>query len=275
MVVVNTIFAKLIEGMLFPFRNMNPWIGMMVVSLVTGLLMLVIFRYTSNQEGIRRVKDRIKAHLLEMRLYQDNLRVNFRAQGGILRANLKYFLYALKPMLVMIIPVLLILVQLNFWFGYQALKPGQSTLLTVKLDKTHNPLEVDLQLEPPETVRVETPALRIEEENEIDWRISTTRRGRHELVLRLGGKRIVKTVSTGDRPVELISPLRLKGGILDQVLYPVERPLDKNNPIRSIEIRYPGKSLSLLGINIHWLIAFFVLSVIFGFAFKGVFGVEI
>jgi len=275
MAILNAIFGNLIGLMLLPFRDMNPWVGMLVVSLLTGLLMLLIFRFTSNQEGIRRTKDLIKAHLLEMRLYSENMRVNFQAQGGILRANLKYFFYALKPMLVMIIPVILILIQLNFWFGYQALRPGEPALLTVKLDESVNPLEIDLSLVPPEGIVVETPPLRIEEEHEIDWRISARDPGRHELEIVVGGDRIRKAILAGGRTLERISPLRLRGSVLDQALYPVEPPIDKNLPVKSIEVRFPGSSLPLLGLHVHWLVAFFVLSVVFGFAFKGVFGVEI
>lgn len=275
MAIVNAIFDKLIGFILIPFRDMNPWIGMTAISLLTGLLMLLIFRYTSNQDGIKRSKDRIKAHLLEMRLYSENMRVNFQAQGGILRANLRYFLYAFKPMLVMILPVILILVQLNFWFGYAPLSPGEPVLLSVKLDESVNPLEIDLRLVPPKGIVVETPPLRIEEEHEIDWRISADEEGRHELEFQVGEMRILKTLTAGGRLLEKISPLRRTGGLIDQALYPVERPLDSQGPIRSIEIHYPGKSLPLLGFNVHWLVAFFILSVVFGFAFKGAFGVEI
>jgi uncharacterized membrane protein (DUF106 family) len=66
---VNTVF----ELILTPFRNMSPWYGMTVVSFLTGFLMLFIFRFTSNQEGIRRTKNRIKAHLLELRLFKDSM----------------------------------------------------------------------------------------------------------------------------------------------------------------------------------------------------------
>jgi len=275
MSIINAIFGKFIEIMLLPFRGMNPWAGMLVVSFVTGLLMLLIFRYTSNQEGIRRVKDRIKAHLLEMRLYSDNMRVSFRAQGSILRANFRYILLAAKPMLVMIIPVVLILVQLNFWFGYASLEPGRPTLLTVKLKESYNPMEIDVSLDSPPGIEVETPPLRIAEEHEIDWRISAREPGRYQLAVLVGKDRMVKTVTAGQTSLSRISPLRLKGGFLDRMLYPVEAPLDENLPVESIEIRYPSRSLRLLGMNVHWLVAFFVLSVIFGFAFKGVFGVEI
>ena len=144
----NSIVAKIFEVLFLPFRSLSPWWGMLVVSLLTGLGMLLIFKYTSNQAGIRRTKDRIKAHLLEMRLYQDSLRNSFKAQGGILKANLKYMSHSLKPLLVMFVPVILILIQLNFWFAYRPLKPGEPVLLKLKLKESFSPMETEIELQP-------------------------------------------------------------------------------------------------------------------------------
>ena len=44
----------------------------------------VVFKYTSNQRAIKRARDDIKAHLLALKLFKENTRVIFRAQGRIL-----------------------------------------------------------------------------------------------------------------------------------------------------------------------------------------------
>jgi uncharacterized membrane protein (DUF106 family) len=121
----NTVIDKIFDLFFLIFKGMGPWSAMIAVSLLTGLLMLFIFKKTSDQAGIRRVKNRIKAHLLELRLFKDSLGVSLKAQGQIVRANLRYMGYSLKPLLVMIVPLVLILIQLNFWFAYDCLQPGQ------------------------------------------------------------------------------------------------------------------------------------------------------
>jgi hypothetical protein len=40
-------------------------------------------------------------------------------------------------------------------------------------------------------------------------------------------------------------------------------------------VAYPHRELRFLGITVHWLIAFFVISVAAGFALKGAFGIEV
>jgi uncharacterized membrane protein (DUF106 family) len=271
----NRIFGKIFDLLFIPFRTMNPWVGMAIVSFITGLLMLVIFRYTSNQAGIKKVKNKIKAHLLEIRLYKDSLGLSMKAQGNILLANLKYITHSFKPLLVMIVPVVLILIQMNFWFGYESLKTGEQTLLKVKLEEGYDPLQTNLILEADPEIVIETPPLRIEEYGEVNWRISSRKSGVHHIHVIIGGEKISKTITTDTQQLSKLSPVKYRKKFLDELFYPVEAPIEKDSPVKSIEILYPAQSMNLFGLNIHWLIAYFALSIIFGFSFKGIFKVEI
>jgi len=237
--------------------------------------MLFIFKRTSDQKGIKKTKNRIKAHLLELRLYKDDMRTSFKAQGNILLSNLKYMKHSLKPLLVMIIPIILILIHSNFWFGYDSLQKEEKALLKVKLSEEYVPQEVNLQLSSPDSIRIESPPLRINEKKEIDWRFSATQKGVHELKIQAGAHSISKPISVDQKPLSRISPVKKSKNFINQILYPAEKPISQDSPIKSVEITYPSSGLSLFGIKIHWLIAFFGLSIIFGFSLKGLFGVEI
>jgi uncharacterized membrane protein (DUF106 family) len=273
--IFNSIFGKVFDVLFYPFRSMSPWVGMIIISLLTGLLMLFVFKWTSNQKGIKQVKNKIKAHLLELRLFKDSLALSLQAQGNILRCNLRYIGYSAKPMMVMILPLILILIQLNFWFGYQSLTPNQSVLLKVKLKESQNPMDVSLEIEPSSELNIETSPLRIEEFKEIDWRFSAKRKGIHNLSLNINGEKVTKRISVAQKPLSRISPIRTGKGFFTQVLYPTESPLRGNTPIHSIEIQYPTQGMNFFGWHIHWLIVYFVLSIIFGFALKGILKVEI
>jgi hypothetical protein len=273
--VINSVLDKIFDIIFLPFRSLNPWAGMAIVSLLTGLLMLFIFRRTSNQEGIRRVKNAIKAHLLEIRLFKDNMGVSLRAQGRILLSNLKYISFSMKPMLVMIVPILLILIQLNLWFGYRSLEPGQTAILKCQLEKGVNPLEVDVAIDSSPAYSIETPPLRLEEDGEINWRLRALQKGMAEITFRLNGQAFTKQLAIAQKPLAKVPNLRPGGNILDQVFNPGEKPLPKGLKVDSVEITYPEKRLSFFGMPLHWLIPFFALSIIIGFGLKGVFKVEI
>jgi uncharacterized membrane protein (DUF106 family) len=273
--IFNSAFGKIFDVLFLPFRSMSPWIGMILISFLTGLLMLFVFKWTSNQTGIQKVKNRIKAHLLELRLFKDSLAQSLRSQGNILRCNLKYISYSAKPMLVMIIPLILILIQLNFWFGYESLTPHDSAILRITLTQNLNPLDTQIMIQPSSGLELETPPLRIEESREINWRFKAIQPGVQEFQVTIGGETVTKKVSVAQKPLSKISPLKTNKKFLDQVMYPAESPIRSHIPVQSIEIQYPGKSMNLFGWKIHWIIVYFALSIIFGFAFKGVFKVQI
>jgi uncharacterized membrane protein (DUF106 family) len=273
--IFNTIIGKIFEILFLPFQNMSPWIGMIVVSLLTGLLMLFIYKYTSNQEGIRKIKNKIKAHLLELRLFKDSLSISFKAQGSILRANLKYIGYSSKPLLVMIIPVVLILIQLNFWFAYDSLNLKQNTLLRVQLNEGVPLLDTQIEIKTGSGIVLETHPLRITDSNEINWRIRAEENGIHKITITADGQEYTKSISVGQKDLSRISPLRTRKNFFREISYPTESPLPKNAPIKTIEISYPPKKMNLFGLHIHWLIAYFALSIIIGFSLKGFFKVDI
>jgi len=271
----NAALGRIFEVIFLPFRHLSPWFGMILISLLTGLLMLFIFRHTSNQEGIRKAKNKIKAHLLELRLYKDNMNLSLKAYGHNLIANLKYLSHSLKPMLVMIVPVLLILIQLNLWFGSLSLDVGQAAVLKIKLEEGKNPLQTEIVVEPSAGISIETPALRIEEAREIDWRLRAVAKGVHAVTFRSENQTFSKQVAVGQNRLSKISAVKAGSGFLDQVFNPGERPLPTNLGIHSVEVVYPAPGMNLFGGRVHWLIVFFALSIIFGFGLKGFFKVEI
>jgi len=274
MQIINAIFGAVFDVLMAPFRPFGPWAGMLAVSLATGLLMLLVFKKTSNQEGLRRAKNRIKAHLLELRLYKDDLGQSLRSQGSLLAANGRYLAHALRPMLVMIVPLFLVLAQLDAWFGAAPLRAGERAIVKIKLAEGQSAMESGAALVAPAGLTVETPPLRVEEEGEVDWRIKAETEGRHELQVGLGGREVSKLVVVGGPSLSKVPSRRVRG-FGDALLHPGEKPLPGDSPLESIEVVYPPARLNVLGLRIPWLVAFFVLSVAFGFGLKGVFKVEI
>lgn len=280
----NLIFSKIFDFIFFAFRSLSPWVGMIVISFLTGLLVLVVYRYASNQEGIKRVKNKFKAHLLEIRLFKDSLLNTFKAQGSLFMCSFKYMSYGLKPALVMIIPFILIFMQLIFWFGFQSLSLGETAILKVKLPEDMSLFNIDISVEPSSGILIDTPPLRIEEEREINWRLRAKEKGLHDLIIKVNNQKIIKKVSVEEKPLTKISPIKVQRNFWDELMNPMEAPIGRDIPVKSVEISYPPKYMNFFGWNIHWIIygsnmlwiiAWFFLSFIFIFVFKGFFKVEL
>lgn len=272
---VHSLVGKIIYLLFYPFQNLSPWFSMFLISLITAVVMLIVFRYTSNQEGIRRTKNKIKAHLLELRLFKESFSLSLKAQLSILKYNLRYAGYSLKPLLVMIIPLVLILTQLNLWFGYRPFYPGEKAMVKVHFKKGTDMSRINLTLVPGNSFSIQSSPLRIPSEEEINWELRIEERGLYTLLFRVDEYQVSKTLLAGGRRTQKVSPARVGRNFFDLLLNPGEKPFQKEIPLKYIDIKYPNQKMNFFGLKLHWLIVYFVLSIAFGFALKGVLGVEI
>jgi len=259
--------------LLFAPSAYSAWLGMVVISLLTGIVALVIFRYTSNQRGIREVKDRIISHLLEVLLYRDELRVVLRAQMCLVRDNLRYLGYALLPLACMILPVTILLIQTDLRYGRRPLRVGERAIVAVRL-RPGRAAPDQVSLSASGGVAVETLALRMPAAGEVDWRIRALSPGVHQLRFRVAGSELAKQIVVGERAGR-ISPRRVGGGLWEQFLYPGEAPLPDDRAVAYIEVSYPSAFLRLWHWRLHWIWPWLMLSMAFGYALKGPLRVQV
>lgn len=289
MSVLNTLLARSFDVVLAPFRALPPIVGLIAVSLATAVAMLLIFRRTSDQKRLAAVKRQIHAAIFEIRLFNDDMRAIFRAQGEILRHNLTYLRLSLVPMLWMIVPLVLVIAQLQFHYGYDGLAPGQAVLLKAEVRESVAlssviPTEVSLAstadrrevaaLEVPLQIEAQTRAVWIPATREVIWRIAPREPGDYELRLRVGSEQFTKSIRVSNDVVRR-SPVRLEVGFLNQLLYPAEAPLPREAALTSISLAYPERDIQVLGWGIHWMIVYFVLSMVFAFALRKRFNVTL
>jgi hypothetical protein len=268
LVPINALF----DFALWPFRSSRPMIPLALVSLLTAILLLFVFRYTSNQLAIRRAKDLLEAHVLEVRLFQEQLRVVLRAYLCVLLGVLNYLRHSMRPLAVTAIPLLIIIVQLNGYFDWTPNHVGSEFLLKARLADSA-PLDlVDVQV--PAGLAVTAPAVHILQEREVDWRLKAERSGNFSVAVLVSGAPFSKQVIVSDQLVR-VSRERSRASWLEEFLNPGEEQLPRNAPIESIEVQYPPRSFHLWSFAIDWVIIYLALSLILGFALKGVFGVEI
>src|SRR5262245_14536982 len=88
--------------LLAPIALLPGWLSATLIAAITVVLMLIIYKYTSNQGAIQRVRSDIQANLLALSLFQDNVRVSLRAQLRLLLGAGRLLLLSLRPMLVML-----------------------------------------------------------------------------------------------------------------------------------------------------------------------------
>jgi len=268
---IHTAFHYLMKCIFWPLSVLPPFWSLAVISCLTGILMLWIFGKVSNQSAIKRVKNQIRANLLAVRLFDEHLSVFLKIEMRLLGRVLVYMKHSFAPMSVMLIPIFLLLVQLNLFYAARPLRVGESFLLKVLLRDLAAMEQVALETDT--GVRVETPAVRIPSDREIAWRLRTEKPGRHRVVVLIGDRKEDKEilVETGFGPLSIMRTAEP----LDMLLYPGEPLLKKSHGLRSIQVAYPTAKMSVMGWPIDWIVVFFVLSIAIAFLMKGLFRVEI
>lgn len=271
--------AQMLVGTFFdvilsPFQGISPVWSLGLFSLLAGLLILGTFRYISDQQHIRETKNTIKAHILALWLFRDDLRTMLSAQGQILRLNARYLKLVVKPTLVLIVPITLMIVSLEGWFGYRPLRSGEVAIVAVHVRDGEAGLLERASLEANGALAVETPALRIPREGEVNWRIRPHKLGTYKVSVDLSGRRLEKKIVVS-RGRARVSPSRLSSKFWQGLLYPDEPSIPQSTGVERIDIRYPESPIKLFHWKIHWLVYFFVLSIVFAVALKRIFRVEL
>jgi len=241
--------------------------SLIAISVLSGLALLWVFSKTSDQAAVRETKKRLQARLLEMRLYGDDPGTVWKAQKALLRLNARYFVLMLRPAVVATVPMVLLLIVMDGFYGKQPLVLDRPAIVTVQLSA-----EGDAELEAPAGIEVETPAVRALRDGQVSWRIRPTEDVRGDLRIVSNGVAATKSVRAGGG-VSYLSSRRV-GSLLSLLLYPGELPLSAEG-IDWIELEYPAAGTSIFGFTTHWLVWFAIFSMGPAFLLKGKFGVTV
>jgi hypothetical protein len=242
------------------------------ISLVIGLVMVVVFRYTSDQKAIHVAKDRLKAHLLALRLFQDQIPVVMRSYGRIVLATGHYLRLAFKPLLFVIVPLTFLIVQFDRYLGSVPLEVGQSFLVKARMDNPNVLNQASLQL--PDGLAITAPAVHVPSENEVAWRLVAARGGEYIINVQASDQAFSKRVVVGSGLVRL-SSVRLRGKFWERIFVSGEPAIPENKFVEAIGVGYPARNIAFAGFEWNWIWLFFVLSLAAGFLFKSILGIEI
>ena len=255
--VLNPVFgciADIVYGLLSP---LPPWLGLTIISAVLGVVMLFAFKYTSNQKAIAAAKDTIKANLLALKLFKDEMRVTFVSQWRVLKGVCRLQWHMVKPMLILALPMLLIIGQMGVRYQWRALKPGEAARISVKFADGASGA-ANVTLEPGDGVQVEVDG--VPGGDSVDWRVRGAAPGAHALQFRIGDTAVEKTLRVGEA-FGPVSAERVGAHWFAQVLHPRESRVSAALPVKSIEIVYPPRDGWYTGAD-WWILSFFVVSML-------------
>ena len=273
--VVNGAVRVLVDMLMMPFACASPWPAAVGVSFVVALMVLAGYKVGADAAAIRRAKGRVVAGVMEIHLFGDDLAGLFSGLGRSLKADLDYLRLSLRPLLILIVPLGLLFVQLYGWFQFRPLQPGETTLLTVRLDAAVPAGETAVSAVGSSGIVVEAPPFVSARRNEIVWRVRVVDAAVPAWVdVTAGGETIRKALVTG-LALRAVSTERVRDGAWNRLMHPSEKRLAPGSCTVSVAVAYPRRRFGLGPFDANWVLAVFAMSLVVVLALKRPLRVEL
>ena len=292
---LNGAMTGLFDLVLTPLEFLGVAWALILISGIFGVLALVAFKFISSQKRIKAVKDRIKGHIIAIRIFQDDLRVVGGSVVKIVLLNFQYLGLNFGPFIPLAIPFVFVVAQFVVRYAYapvalsenpSAQLAGAGTLLEIQLvSDAPEALIKELKVTLPEGVVAVSPLVRIPSERRAYQEIAATKSGVHVIRLALGNAAAeTKSFCAGDKSLRVMQPRRVNNRdwykLTDPdhwpALWPAEAGFPSSSPFSSVAIAYPDRDLGWLpGGEGGILLTFVVASMLFGVVALKPLGVQI
>ena len=270
---LNSIFVNIFNFILIPVSNFSDEVKILYISILSGIIFLLIYGKVSNQKGIKETKRKIMAKVIEVALFRHSIKVCLNAQGALFKQGFKYLSFALIPLLILMVPCILIMAQINFHFQNRGLLEKEDAIIELSLDDPDDLTEYELKA----SSGTLSPALRVDDELKIIWKYKnnngTNLKDNVILELTLDDLSLNIPLSINGKKPSLLTYSR---DFFEGLLFPSKFKVSKDfKEIKSISIKYPNANQTYLGVTINWLWVFLIVSILSGLIASKVFKIEI
>lgn len=273
---INRAASSVFNFVLKPFEILGPECALIIVSGLFGVVALLLFKRISWQDRIKQTKDKIKGHMIAIRIYQDDLRIVFKSVISVFFHNLHYLVLNFLPLLPLFAPFTLVAAQFVTRYSFEpipvsqlsaaAVMPGRGTMLTIAMKPGAKAMTKKLEVRLPAGLASVSPLVRNVSDGIAFQEIVANAAGAYEIEIMVDGVRAgTKAITAGSTRTRMMQPQRVST-FWSAWLWPAEATFGSDSPIASVAFEYPYRDLRLLpdgpgGV----LLVFFLASMFFGF----------
>jgi len=275
---VHRLVSAAFDAILTPFELFGDATAIVLASGIFGILALLLFKQISWQAGIKATKDKIKGHMIAIRIYQDDLGIVLGAVGKIVLRNFQYLGLNFGPILPLFVPFVLVASQFVVRYAFsplpvidgtlaEAMLPGRGTMLEVRIKSGRGDEVSGLELRLPPHLKALSPLVRNARDGIAVLEFAAIAPGAGDVQLLVAGELVgTKAIAAGDVAPRSMQPERVSS-FWSSWLWPAEPTFPPDSPIDSVRFAYPDRDLGLLpGGALGVLATFFVASIVFGIA---------
>ncbi len=245
-----------LDPVLGPILNLPPAAAILLISLVISLIIVLAYKYFTNQEAMKELKMQQKEYQKRMKELRSNPDEMMKVQKEAMGKNMEYMKHSLRATLITLLPIILIIGWMNTHFAFEPIYPGETYSMTAEFAKGVNG---EAELIPDEGTELQTEAI-VPINSETTWHLKSTE-GTHILTVKAGEQQQTKKVL-----------------ITENLNYEQQVASFPHSDIEKIKINYNklrplGSDFSLFGWQPGWLGVYIILSIVFSLGLRKVFKV--
>src|SRR3989338_490219 len=122
----------LFNPVLLPLVNWNPLAAMVLLSLVISLLIVLVYKFFTNQEEMKRLKEEQKEFLKRMKELRENPQEMMKIQKEAMGKNMDYMKHSIKAMLITMLHVILFFGWMSAHLNFEPIFPDETYSVTAQ-----------------------------------------------------------------------------------------------------------------------------------------------
>lgn len=240
-----------LNPVLGPLLTKSPLLLILLVSLLISVIITVAYKFLTNQEEMKRLKEQQKDFQKRMKELRQHPEEMMKVQKEAMKSNMDYMKHSLKATLITMLPIILIFSWMSGHLSFEPIYPGETYSVTATFAKV---VTGEAELIPDKGTELSSETKQEISNGEVTWRMKSTE-GSHDLT--------IKTADVEQQKKVLITK---------ELVYEGQFASFKGSDIEKITINYnklkPLGDLSLFGWYPGWLALYFISSIVFSLGLR-------
>ncbi len=257
------ILDPILNVVIGPLINAGYLIALIVLALAINLLLLLIYKKTTNQELMKRLKDEMKELQNETKPLKDHPEKMMEVQRRTMETNMKYMKQSLKPNLYTFIPIIIILGWMSTQFAFLPIMPGDEFNVTIQVA---DPVK-KVTMGSPAGLQLISNATQTVANHEARWTLKAKDEGLKTLQFQTDNEVTAQKNVLVTKERKYLSPVKTQKGIIDYIYGSSEYlTAEEKKAVSSITLTQkpilPLGNGSLFGWQPGWLGTYIILSIV-------------
>lgn len=240
-----------LNPVLQPLLSKSPFLLIVLVSFVISVVITVAYKFLTNQEEMRRLKEQQKEFQRRMKELRSHPEEMMKVQKEAMKSNMDYMKHSLKATLITMLPIILIFSWMSGHLSFEPVYPEETYSVTAMFAKG---VTGDAELVVDDGTELLSEAKQQVSNGEVTWRMKSTE-GEHTLTVKIGEVEQQKKVL-----------------ITKELKYKDQFTMFKGSDIEKITINYnklkPLGDWSIFGWYPGWLAIYFISSIVFSLGMR-------